>query len=102
MTRFEELGISEKVQLNCKFGKLVCWKSREDEDYREFSIDLIAEDGREYQVATIGTNEYSDDPHFNDDKVHIYLWDGQRSEDPSWQYMDPHGDGWYYNPNEEE
>ena len=90
----------EKMVLDTKFGKLVCWKVRDDEDYREFSIDLIANDGKEYQVATIGTNECSDDPHFNDDRIHVYVWGGQHPEDPEEFYMDPHGDGWYYDPEE--
>lgn len=93
--------LEDTLVLETKFGKLVCWKVRDDEDYKEFSIDLIANDGKEYQVATIGTNEGSDDPHYNDDMVHAYIWNGQHPDDPADFYMDPHGDGWYYDAKEE-
>ena len=91
----------EKLELDTKFGRLVCWMVRDDEDYKEFAIDLVTHDGREYQVATIGTNEGSDDPHFNDDMIHAYIWDGQHEEEPRQLYMDPHGDGYYYDAREE-
>ena len=93
--------MTDKLVLETKLGKLVCWKVRDDEGYKEFAIDLIANDGKEYQVATIGTNEGSDDPHFNDDMVHAYIWDGQHPDDPEQFYMDPHGDGFYFDPKEE-
>lgn len=95
MTRFKDFDVQEKLVLDTKFGRLVCWKVRDDEDYKEFSIDLIANDGREYQVACIGTNEGSNDPHFNDDMVHVYAWNGQHEDCADQLYMDPHGDGWY-------
>ena len=94
--------IEDALVLETKFGKLVCWKVRDDEDYREFSIDLIASDGKEFQVATIGTCENSDDPHFNDDMIHIYGWNGQNQDCSDQLYMDPHGDGYYYDPKEDE
>ena len=94
--------MDECLVLETKFGKLVCWKVRDDEDYREFAIDLIGNDGREYQVATIGTCENSDDPHFNDDMVHVYTWDGQHEDCAGQLYMNPHGDGWYYDAKEGE
>ena len=91
----------EKLELHTKFGRLVCWKVRDDEGYMEFAIDLVTKDGREYQVATIGTCENSNDPHFNDDMVHAYIWNGQHEEEPTSFYMDPHGDGYYYDAREE-
>jgi len=92
----------DSLVLDTKFGKLICWKVRDDDEYKEFSIDLIANDGKEYQVATIGTNESSDDPHYNDDMVHAYIWDGQHEDVAADFYMDPNGDGYYYDPKEDE
>lgn len=103
MTRFTLTELmDDALVLETKFGKLVCWKVRDDEDYKEFSIDLIGNDGREFQVATIGTCENSDDPHFNDDMIHAYIWDGQHPDDIESFYMDPHGDGYYYDAKEGE
>ena len=103
MTRFNlsDIPSSEKLELQTKFGTLVAWVVRDDEDYKEFAIDLIANDGKEYQVACIGTDEYSDDPHYNDDKVHIYTWDGHDPDCCHQEYMDPNGEGYYYGPEEE-
>lgn len=104
MSRFylaEIIDSNDTLVLETKFGKLVCWKVRDDEEYKEFAIDLMANDGREYQVATIGTIEWSNDPHYNDDMMHAYIWNGQHPEDPASFFMDPHGDGWYYDPKEE-
>ena len=91
---------NERIVLPCKFGKLVCEVVRDDEDYKEFAIDLHRSDGKEYQVAVIGTNESSDDPHFNDDMVHVYAWDGQHEDCSYHVYMDPSGDGWYFDQEE--
>lgn len=101
MTRFTLTErLDEALVLDTKFGKLVCWKVRDDEDYKEFAIDLIANDGKEYQVATIGTNEGFNDLHC-DNLVHIYAWDGHYEDCAGELYMDPHGDGWYYDAKEE-
>jgi len=93
--------LDECLVLETKFGKLLCWKVRDDAEYKEFSIDLIANDGKEYQVACIGTNEQGDDPCFGDDRIHVHVWDGQRPDDIESFYMDPCGDGFYYGPEEE-
>ena len=91
---------NESMVLECKFGKLVCEVMRDDEDYREFAIDLIADDGKKYQVAVIGTNERGDDSDFNDDMVHVYAWNGRQEDCAADFYMDPHGDGYYCDQEE--
>lgn len=91
MGRSEE---NERMVLDTKFGKLVC-EVMSDGDYKEFAIDLVRPDGRAYQVAVVGTNEHSDDPHYNDDMVHVYTWDGQYEDCAEQFYMDPNGEGWY-------
>ena len=96
----DKLAGDEKLELHTKFGRLVCWVVQNNESYKEFAIDLVTDDGKEYQVATIGTNEYGNNPRFNDDMVHAYIWDGQHEEDPTSFYMDPHGDGYYYEKEE--
>jgi len=104
----------DSLVLDTKFGKLVCWKVRDDEEYKEFSIDLIANDGKEYQVATIGTDEHGfyESPFLSKEcieklrkrhaSIHTYLWDGNGEDSCESFFMDPHGDGYYYDPKEEE
>ena len=46
--------LDECMVLETKFGKLVAWVVRNDEDFKEFAIDLIGNDGKEYQVACNG------------------------------------------------
>lgn len=103
----------EKLELHTKFGRLVCWKVRDDEEYKEFEIDLVTDDGREYQVACIGTNERDYEPFggFTDKvdetlekqsrMVHVFAWDGNDEDCTELLYMDPHGDGYYYDAREE-
>ena len=91
---------NERMVLECKFGKLVCEVVRDDDEYKEFAIDLISTDGKEYQIAVIGTNECGDDPHYNDDMVHVYVWNGHSDDCCSQFYMDPHGEGYYFDPKE--
>ena len=112
MTRFNLSQVGQKMVLETKLGKLVCWVVRDDEEYKEFAVDLIAKDGREYQVATIGTNEYPfyaspflegerlEESRRRHDCVHIYTWDGHDTDSTGDLYMDPTGDGYYYDLNE--
>lgn len=92
--------LDDALVLHTKFGKLVAWVVQDDSYYKEFAVDLIANDGKEYQVAVIGTDENGGDTDM--DKVHVYLWDGIEADDPDCCfYMNLHGDGWYFDPKEE-
>ena len=92
----------ECLVLETKFGKLVAWVVRDDEDFKEFAIDLIGNDGKEYQVACIGTEERDFGDGFECSRfIHSYLWDGHHPDDIESYYMDPHGDGWYYDAKED-
>ena len=92
-----------RIELPCKFGTLVCEVTRADEDYREFSIDLVRNDGHEVQIACIGTNENDEGLSlFSDeelrqyrDMVHVYLWNGESQDCCGEHYVAPFGDGYY-------
>ncbi|MBQ9000487.1 MAG: hypothetical protein IJ087_01385 [Eggerthellaceae bacterium] len=84
---------NERLVLPCKFGKLVCEVVRDDDEYKEFAIDLHRNDGKVVQVCVVGTNEY--DECNGDDKVHVNLWDGEREDSCGVHHIEPYGDGWW-------
>lgn len=94
---------NERIVLPCKFGKLVCEVVRDDDEYKEFAIDLYRDDGKVVQVCVIGTDEYelresanrSTERTKQHDMVHVHVWDGD-SQDCHWStYVEPYGDGWW-------
>ena len=84
---------NERLVLDTKFGKLVCEVVRDDDDYREFAIDLYRNDGKAVQVCVVGTNEY--DEVSGDDMVHVNLWDGEHEDCCATHHVKPFGDGWW-------
>ena len=91
----------ERLELKCKFGTLIAWVVRDDDEYKEIEVDLVANDGKEYQVACIGTDEYEFEGNEFASKVHTYLWNGMQEEVAKDYYMDPCGEGYYYDPKED-
>ena len=98
---------NERIVLDTKFGKLVCEVVRDDEDYKEFAIDLYRNDGKAVQVCVVGTDEHEWErtDWFDDEtnrkfeeqngKVHIYMSDGESQDcEGSW-YVEPYGEGWW-------
>jgi hypothetical protein len=97
---------NERLVLECKFGKLVCEVVRDDDEYKEFAIDLHRNDGKVVQVCVVGTNE--GDPFLadwmtlkqkieaerNSHMVHIDLWDGDDQDCCGRFHTKPFGDGW--------
>lgn len=95
-------GVASKLELKCKFGKLVCSVVRDDGYYREFAIDLYRDDGKMTQVCVVGTNE--DDSGLDllslaerinyRDRVHVFLYDGENMDSCGEHYVEPYGEGW--------
>lgn len=85
---------NERIVLPCKFGKLVCEVMRDDDDYREFAIDLYRNDGKAVQVCVVGTDERGGDLD-GVDKVHIYMYDGENEDCCGQHFVEPFGDGWW-------
>lgn len=98
---------NERLVLECKFGKLVCEVVRDDEDYKEFAIDLYRNDGKAVQVCVVGTDEgklhvadwmkpeQQIEAVRNFRMVHVSLWDGDDQDCCKVHYVEPYGDGWW-------
>ena len=94
---------NERIVLPCKFGKLVCEVVRDDEEYKEFAIDLYRNDGKAVQVCVVGTDEWEwHEPNLatpmekrQHDMVHINYWDGEDEDCYGQHFVEPYGDGWW-------
>lgn len=94
---------NERMVLECKFGKLVCEVVRNDDEYKEFAIDLYRNDGKAVQVAVIGTDEYemwkperlNHIERKQHSMVHVYYWDGEDEDCYGQHFVEPFGDGWW-------
>ena len=94
---------NERLVLPCKFGKLVCEVVRDDDEYKEFAIDLYRNDGKVVQVCVVGTCEYglpegceqtnAQERHYN--TVHVDYWNGEDEDCYGSQHVEPYGDGWW-------
>lgn len=98
---------NKRMVLECKFGKLVCDVMRDDDEYKEFAIDLYRNDGKVVQVCVVGTveseHEYCDA--FSADAnrelakyhgmVHTCLYDGEDPDSCQRLYTEPYGGGWW-------
>lgn len=100
-------GDAKRIELPCKFGMLVCECVRDDEDYKEFAIDLYRNDGKVVQVCVVGTNEgelFLADWMKPEQRaeaarihrmVHVNLWDGESEGCRGIHYVEPFGEGWW-------
>lgn len=94
---------NERIVLPCKFGKLVCEVVRDDDEYKEFAIDLYRNDGKAVQVCVVGTCEYEPPADAEPtpmqakqhDMVHVDYWDGEDEDCCGVHYVEPFGDGWW-------
>lgn len=95
----------DSIEVECKFGTLVCSVFSDNDDYRELAIDLVRPDGRSYQVCCVGTDEHEpwsfdwltkekNEQHRRENRsVHVYVWNGEDEDCCDQFYMDPNGDG---------
>ena len=86
---------NERIELPCKFGTLVCEVVRDDEDYKEFAIDLYRNDGKAVQVCVVGTNEHDVGNFFDKTCVHVDLWNGEDEDSDGRHYTEPFGEGYW-------
>lgn len=86
---------NERMVLECKFGKLVCEVVRDDEEYKEFAIDLYRNDGKAVQVCVVGTNERDQGHFFDKTCIHVDLWNGEDQDCDSRHYTESFGNGWW-------
>lgn len=69
----------------------VTWQNNSDV-YKEMWVDFIRDDGKDGQVAVIGTTK--DD---ETDNFHVYTWDGDNPGGPDHEHkFNPHGVGICY------
>ena len=67
----DDLTRSPLISVRCGFGRLVASVTGDAGIYDDLSIDLLTDDGRHLQIATVTCNETDGDP-----RLSVLVWDG--------------------------
>lgn len=85
-------GNSKALVMKTSLGDLIVYPGGDPGIYDEFSIDLIAPDGRYLQVACVGVAEDRN----GSPELHVYAWDGLEEFSVSETILDVGDDSYWY------